>query len=133
MRRLPLSLLVAGMLVWLTGCTRQEQQQPYQVFSGRVKALDVETGELFVRPDEAPRPWRSDRNVPCVVTKDSEIYINDRFSDIDDIRVGDRLELVGYRDADRFVVTFAEISRAQRPPPEPNLQPPATAPAGAAP
>ena len=110
--------ILAGLLLHLGGCEPQGAPSPYEVCTGSVKALDLETGELFVRAEPVPELWRADRNVPCVATKDSEVYINDRFSGIDEIRVGDVFESVGYWDHDRFVLSLVRIARSQ---PEPRL------------
>ncbi len=128
-------LAAALFLAPLVGCEGPDEQRPYQVFNGVVKALDVETGELFVRPQfDPPPPWRAGRNVPCVTTKESEIYINDRFSGLEGIHVGDVIELVGYRGRDdRFVVSMVSIMRSQPDPVEPALTPPTTRPVSANP
>ena len=124
-------LLLALMmgLPQLVACSRQDPPSPYQVFSGTVKALDIETGELFIRPERAPHPWRFDRNIPCVVTKDSEIYMNDCFSGLGEIEVGDLIESIGYRDHDRFILSLVSVTRNQSEPPLPELSPPTTEPA----
>jgi hypothetical protein len=118
----------AGLCLSL-GCSKQEPRSEYQIFSGTVKAADVETGELFVRFERSPQSGQTGRDIPCVATKDSEIYINDRFASVQDIVLGDAVELVGYRDADRFVVSFATIVRPEPPPPLPAIFRPATQPA----
>lgn len=51
--------------------------------------------------------------MPCVATKDTEIYVNDRFSGIEEIRVGDVLESVGYWDRERFVLSLVNIRRSE--------------------
>lgn len=120
--------VAVGLLTLLAGCSKQDQQSSYEVFVGTVKALDVETGEMFVRAGQ-PRPGQQTvRNVPCVVTKDSEIYINDAFSGIERLLVGDTIELVGCRDEDRFVISFANVVRSRPEPPLPAFAPPATQP-----
>ncbi len=112
-------LLLGLLLLAAPSCRRNEHQAPYQAFSGTIKALDLETGELFIRADAAPEPWRSDRNVPCVATKDTEIYVDDRFSGLHELAVGDGIELVGYREGDRIVVSLANVRRGGLPPPLP--------------
>ncbi|MFH1745992.1 MAG: hypothetical protein ABIG44_02995 [Planctomycetota bacterium] len=121
-------IAAAIVLLGLAGCSRQGQYQQYEVFIGTVKALDIETGELFVRAVRAPLHWHVDRDIPCVATKDSELYINDRFCEIDKIMVGDSVELVGVRDAGRFVVSFANVTRGQPEAPLPALSPPPSEP-----
>jgi len=113
--------------VLLCGCSEHESPSDYLAFSGTIRGLDAETGELFVRADERVRGWRTDRDIPCVVTKDSEIYVNDRFSQFADIRITDRFTLAGYRDKDHLAVTMLRVDRPEAPPPEPVLTP-ATAP-----
>ena len=120
--------MVAGLLAAI-GCSPQGSQAPYQAFFGTVKALDVESGEFFVRSQRGPKGWRTDRNIPCIVTKDSEVYINDRFSDFGQLTVGDTVELFGYDDADRrFLVRFVHVTRSEPEPPLPVFSPPTTQP-----
>jgi hypothetical protein len=126
MRGVLAPLLAAAMLCSAIGCSRQEPQSDYNAFTGTVRALDPDAGEVFVRTNRAPAGWRTDRDIPCVVTKDSEIYINDRFSEFQDIRYGDTAKLVGYRDKDHFVVTFLIVARSEPAPPLPELAEPPT-------
>jgi hypothetical protein len=126
MRRSLLGLVSAVALFQTAGCSRQQPQSDYNAFYGTVRARDLDAGEVFVRTSHAPAGWRTNRDIPCVVTKDSEIYINDRFSQFQDIRDGDTAKLVGYRDKDHFVVTFLTVARNEPAPPEPNLVEPAT-------
>lgn len=129
-------ILILTCIVTLTlpvGCRREEPAQVYVAFSGTVRAIDSETGELFVRGDARATGKPSDRSMPCVVTKDSEIYVNDRFASFGELQIGDAIEVVGFRDAERLVICFAEIKRAQPVPPDPLasglLDPPASSPA----
>jgi hypothetical protein len=116
-----LVLLAGCWAAILPGCSRQEPSPPYQVLSGVVRAIDVETGELLIRAEKTPAPWHPDRNVPCIVTKDSELYINDRFSELRNVRLYDTLEAIGYRDRDRFVfvLSLVNITRQEPEPPLP--------------
>jgi len=123
-------MAAAALLILVGGCERRADEKAYQVFTGVVRALDVETGEVFVRPDELPDWWHGGRTIFCVVTKDSEAYLNDRFAAIEEIGVGDTIEVIGYRDGERFVVTQANVARAEPLPAEPRLLP-ASRPAGA--
>jgi hypothetical protein len=113
-------ILLAGCCATiLAGCSRQGASPPYQALSGVVRAIDLETGELFIRAEHPPPPWHADRNVPCVATKDSELYVNDRFSDLRDVRFDDAIEAIGYRDHDRFVLSLVNITRNEPEPPAP--------------
>lgn len=110
---------LAGVLfaavAFLGGCQPPPAKHVYSALAGEVLSCHPRTGELTVRATGATR--RGDDTVYCVLTQDSEIYINDRFSTIDSIAIGDTLELVGYRDArpplERFVVTFAYLTRPE--------------------
>jgi hypothetical protein len=114
------------------GCERPRNPHTYTVLSGTVLSRHSETGELLVElsPTSAHR-FGSDR-IQCVVTKDSEIYINDVFRTLEDIQLGDPIELIGYRESERrlerFVVTLA---RSEHPLPPPALPPELSAPAPA--
>lgn len=111
------------------GCSRQEPQTEYQAFRGVVRALDVETGEVFVRADRPLEGWRPGRDISCVVTKDSETYINDRFSEVREIQVGDEVDVLGYHDRGHFAVTLLSVTRPELPAPVPAFVAPATQPA----
>ena len=92
------------------GCERSVGAPTYQAVGGVVEACQLETGEMTVRLT-GREARSSEEKLHCVITKDSEIYVNDRFTKLQDIEVGDRVELIGYRDPspqqERFVVTYA--------------------------
>jgi hypothetical protein len=117
------TLAATALLILVGGCERRADEKAYQVFTGVVRALDVETGEVLVRPDEPPDWWHGGRTIFCVATKDSEVYVNDRFAGVEEIRVGDTIEVIGYRDGERFVVNQANIARPEPPATEPALAP----------
>ncbi|RMF70774.1 MAG: hypothetical protein D6744_18940 [Planctomycetota bacterium] len=118
-------------LLTVGACDRPRPPHKYVALSGTVAACHPQTGELTVRlTDPSSRRARDDQ-LECVVTSDSEIYINDMFSTLDRVQIGDRIELVGYRDASRpiesFVVSFAYCEHtAPTPAVPPLLQPPAS-------
>lgn len=128
----------------LPGCSRQEPSPRYQALSGVVRAIDLETGELLIaidletaelfnRAEHPPASWHADDNVPCVTTKDSELYVNDRFSELRDVQMSDALQAIIYRDRarerdgdedrdrHRFVISFVNITRNEPEPPPPNF------------
>ncbi|MBP9025441.1 MAG: hypothetical protein KBH81_04745 [Phycisphaerae bacterium] len=109
-----LALLAGCSTLSLAGCSRHEPSPPYQALSGVVRAIDCETGELLIRAERPP-----DRNLVCVVTKDSELYVNDRFSDLREVRIDDALDAIAYRDRDRFVLSLVNIRRSEPAPPAP--------------
>lgn len=138
------------------GCEQRVEPPDYRVFVGRISARNATTGEIVVsvpasdlRPEEAAAANDAGENgkaLMCVLTKDSEIYVNDRFSRFEAIEVGDEVEIVGYLDPNpqlrRFVVTSASVQHLQQPVSLPDLtvptssaattqpEPPSTAPSG---
>lgn len=115
-----LSLLIGV----IAGCERSPGAPSYQAVGGVVEACQLETGELTVRT-AAREARNNDERLHCVITKDTEIYVNDRFTMIQDIEVGDRVELIGYRDPspqqERYVVTYAYVLHAMDRPEMPEV------------
>lgn len=93
------------------------------MLAGEVVAISPELGELTVAARDGQTPSR----IICIVTDDAEVYVNDQFSRLDRIQLGDEVELVGYRDArqpvDRYVVSIAEVRRPTPPTPAPQIEP----------
>lgn len=122
-------LLAAAIAAGLAGgCRPPSVTSSYEALAGTVEAVRSDTFELVVRlhPRAAERARAS--TVTCLCTKDTEIYLNDRFSAFDVLTVGDTLELIGYYEpnnprGERFVVSFAYVVRQEAPPPEPVLLP----------
>ncbi len=116
------------------GCEPAPSAPHYEVLAGTVIACYPQTGELTLRTGPQSPGTPAEQRVFCVVTRESEVYINDRFASLDQIRIGDAVELVGYVDRDRqlsqFVVSLAYVRHPQPPPPDPEslLAPPATRP-----
>ena len=123
---LPLALLAVA------GCERQQVPDHYSLLAGKIVACHTDTGELHVRGLRRTEDGPAEYTLYCLITRDSEIYINDRVSSIEDIQIGDAVELVGRRDAvsdaDRFIVAFAYFDHPLPAPPRPELAP-ASAPA----
>ncbi len=116
-------LWTAAAALALSSCDRSSSPSySYQSVTGRVTECHPETGDLTLSPERgSPLPPQT---LLCVVTSDSEIYINDRLSGIEEVRPGDRIEIVGYREsnasAGQLVISYARIHR-----PAPPLPPPA--------
>lgn len=112
-------------LVVAAGCERSAAPPEYRAVSGSVEACQPDTGELTVRQPPRELRTRGDEPLHCVITKDSEIYVNDRFTTIRDIETGDRVELIGYRDPspqqERFVVTYGYVLHPLEKPPLPEI------------
>jgi hypothetical protein len=110
----------------VAGCGRQASSQRYEALVGQVLSIQPETGELTARV-MMPSTAESGQTLHCVVTRDTEIYVNDRASSIREVAVGDRVELVGYRAPDprvaSFIVSFAFVDHPLTWPPAPELRP----------
>ncbi len=107
-------LLVGLVAVGLVGCERPTPSHAYTVLAGTVLSCNPEAGELTLElRDQPARKWSG--RVPCVLTKDSEVYVNDRFSSLAEIQVGNAVEVIGYREANRrletFVVAYAYVEQ----------------------
>ncbi|MFN0136291.1 MAG: hypothetical protein ACKVS9_09265 [Phycisphaerae bacterium] len=106
-RRTLASLAVAA----LVGCDRPAPAHRYLVLAGVVTACAYETGELAVTVSRRTAGGPSEEAIDCVVTKDSEIYVNGRFAQFSEIALRDAVTLIGYNDANprssRFVVSYA--------------------------
>ncbi len=130
--RLAAMVIIAGPLLLAADCTRQSSPSSYEVLNGTVASAQPDTGQLAIRSGGAGAETERERGVACLLTNDAEVYINDRCTTFDKIAVGDLIELIGYRDpnprSERFVVSFAYITRTEARPPEPDLTPRATQP-----
>ncbi len=109
----PLVFLTA--IVFATpGCGRGSHGQRYETETGVVTQRQTNTGEITVssdRPRNAERP-----SISCIITRDSEIYVDDRLSSIEDVRIGDRIAMVGYREQEpgleHFIISYGRIQRS---------------------
>ena len=124
-----LNLLVAG---FVAGCSEQDRPERHEVLSGVVESLHADTGQLTVRTSGFRPESEGEQSVSCLLTSDAEVYVNDKFSGLAGLTVGDTVELVGYRDpiprSERFLVALARVRRAAAAP-QPDLPPPTTTPA----
>jgi len=135
-RRLAGRCLILGLslvLPWLSaGCREQPRPREHAVFRGTVESLRADTGQLTVSALGAGQRQQPNQKLSFLLTNDTEVYINDRFTSFDSIEIGDTVELIAYPDPDireeRFVVSLASITRNVPAPAEPDLSPPASAP-----
>lgn len=109
----------------LGGCQRPAPTHAYRVLTGTVILCNAETGELTVLVTPGTRRRLHKDRVHCVLTEDSEVYVNDRFSSLHEVRVGDKVEIIGYREPDRrlesFVVGTASFQQPLPPPVVPEI------------
>ncbi len=126
-RRVGLRLLLA-LLLAAGACREDEPPRHFSVFSGTVQSVQVDAGGLTVRLTNAPGSTDAPANdLSCVVTRDSEIYVNDRCAGLAEIAPGDEVELIGHSDLnprlERFMVSFAYVDHPLPPAPIPELMP----------
>ncbi len=105
----------------LCGCDRLRTPSGYETLTGAVVTVPSELGEIVVRVRLGD--GLGERLLVCALTKDAETYVNDRFASPQELRAGDVIDLVGYRDPnpqlERFVISFAHVRRemVRAPPP----------------
>lgn len=121
--RLLFALLALGVAGALAGCEKQLPANRFDVISGTVQSLHADIGQLTLH-SSSPRFESGNPYVHCLLSGDAEVYINDQFSTIGAIAVGDTAELIGYRDPnrpERFLVCLVHITRSESLPPAPDL------------
>ncbi|MEW6249351.1 MAG: hypothetical protein AB1716_01790 [Planctomycetota bacterium] len=118
--------LVPAAALWLAGCTAEPTRYRHELVSGEVWAVQPESGRLVVY-GAGLRPDDDQEEVACVLTGEPELYINDKYSSWDALRVGDAIEVIGYPDrrpnAEGLVVCLALVTRSDAPVPPPDLEP----------
>lgn len=121
-------LLVAG----FGGCGRSESGAGrYQTVLGVVTGRWTDTGRMSVRVVRGRGDSRTEQEIECVVTADSEVYLNERFAGLSEVSVDDKVQVFGYfdrTDARQFWVTLAYVTRPMEPAPFPRLAAPVTQP-----
>ncbi len=119
----PASTLIVLVLLAVTSCRDEEPPRRFSVYSGTVQSVQVDAGELTVRVPAAAAGDAGADELSCVVTRDSELYVNDRFAGLVEIAPGDEVELIGHADPnprlERFVVSFAYVNHPLPPAPVP--------------
>ncbi len=116
----------------LTGCPRQSSRGDYKIIAGTVQSVNATERELTILVDPSSAQSDDPGKAACLLTSDAEVYVDDVFSGVEAIEIGDTVRLVGYVDtspqAERFVVSKAEIERNEPLPDPPDLSPPTTIP-----
>lgn len=121
-----------ALLFGVAGCRQAPQPPAYRGLVGEVFSTDLETSELFVRYREPGFGSAASGTQVCLLTPESEIFLNDRVSDLAALENGDRVEVIGHVDRanrQRLVVGTAYVTRRVDIPPGPELPvvPPPTA------
>ncbi|MCG3127864.1 MAG: hypothetical protein CHACPFDD_02736 [Phycisphaerae bacterium] len=110
--RLTLAVL-AVMPGVLCGCARQTGTQQFDGLSGVVVETRPEAGEMTIRVSTSR--GSGERTFRCMVTQESEIYVDDVLSRLEDVIAGDAVRLLGRRDVSStspaIVVSYARIAR----------------------
>lgn len=128
------ALCACAALLCLGACRRPSALSDYAALAGRISLVRADTLELTVQPAGAFRSEAAG-SVMCLLTRDSELYINDRLADLGELQLGDQVELVGHYQKEppekRFVVATGHVARSEPPPPSlaASLPPPSTQPA----
>jgi hypothetical protein len=116
----------------VAGCEDRPSPSHYSVLAGNVVACRTDTGELRVHASRRTAEGPREETFHCLLTRDSEVYIDDRLSSIEEIQLGDAVELVGRWERgpqlERFAVSFAYFDHPLPVPPRPEFAP-ASAPA----
>lgn len=109
----------------LAACDDPRSVRHYEVVLGVVIAVHADTGELSVEIPQNPTPRTQIRSrvLSCIVTRDTELYLNDMFVSIDAVEPGDRIQVIGSRDPDpqldRLAVHTAYLTRTVPSAPDP--------------
>jgi hypothetical protein len=115
--------IIIASAIGLVGCEGKDTTPRYEQIVGAVSRLNVDMGEVEVRIPPA-QSNASARRVPCAVTKDSEVYVNDTLCSLAEVRVGDKVRIIGYEDPnpalESFVVSTLIVDRgdSRQSPPE---------------
>lgn len=120
-RRVPVLLAIghALLLCAANGCQSPPPPPKYTFITGQVTACRAETGEVTL--DARPGRAAPATSLIAHFSEHSELYIDDQLTPLADLRPGDEIELLVYRDQDAYVVTSARVARASAPPPQPEI------------
>ncbi|MBL8881039.1 MAG: hypothetical protein JNG88_18135, partial [Phycisphaerales bacterium] len=105
------------------GCDDARSVRVYEFLQGTVSAVHVDTGEIsveFVTPGT-----NRTRVLSCVVTRDTELYLNDLATSLARIAPGDAIQVIGVREPDprleRLAIATAYVAREEPAAPVPPL------------
>lgn len=105
--------MIVALAALAGGCGDSRGAARYAVMSGTVVSALAETGEFNVEPDPAARLDDDPAMVACVLTTDSEVYVNARLVDVEEITLGDRVEIIGQWQRDRLVAAMVRVRRTE--------------------
>jgi hypothetical protein len=104
-------LALQGMI--LTGCKERKEERTYRNISGIARAVNLETGEVAM---DFLHPKKGDKlELRGTVTQDTEIIIDGRIAKLEDVKIGEGVEVTGYVTGEgpdqKLVVTKVTIER----------------------
>ena len=107
-RAATLTLLIFGM-TGSSGCRRQTAERKYHAVSGVAESIDVNTGRVAMR-------WRKRQDDEGMeffghITQETEIFINGISAGVEEVRIGDPVEVTVYLDGDTWIVTRVAVTR----------------------
>lgn len=123
-------MLTLSLALLVVGCPPAPPERTHVGVTGTVQEVRPATGELVLSWPDTRGTRRLQDVDSFLLTPDSEIYVDDRVSNLADVRVGDAIEVLGYLDTApppvRVIVSLAHVWRHEPPPPAPDLTPLAT-------
>ncbi|MBK8914923.1 MAG: hypothetical protein IPM64_10055 [Phycisphaerales bacterium] len=120
-------LLLIPVLGALAGCDARPRTADFRLLRGVITGVDAQTGEITLAAVER----RADAQPVtrfCHVTPHSEVFINDRLTDVRELRVGDQAEVMvmvsGDERMEQLAVVTATLQRDDDEAPDPPREPP---------
>lgn len=78
----------------VAGCSRSEPEPEFRTMKGKTVSVDLTSGRVSMN---AWLPNRQEwRKVEGVVTDQTEVFVNGRTVTLDEVKVGDTVEVTGY-------------------------------------
>lgn len=109
--RLASALLVVGGLLSLSGCGKSESEREYNVITGTALGIDEATGKVAMNFFNKKK--QIEMKVEGTVVPQTEILINGRVAELNEIKIGDQVVVTGYKEGEgsrrRLVATKIEV------------------------
>ncbi len=112
-RNILLVVSAAIMLTGLVGCKSKDDTKRERILHGTVDTIDLPSKTISI---EWYNPKRSETMfIAGRLTKDTEIYIDGKITDITKIKIGDPVIVEGYKKGSDVVAVKIDIVRASQP------------------
>ena len=96
----------------MSGCKDKKQERVYRVIPGVAKSVDPASGKVSM---EFTHPDKGTIELVGVVTQETEIIIDGRVAKLEDVKMGEDVEVTGYKvgegTAAQLVVVKVSIER----------------------